>query len=117
MSFLTAFFSSSIFRFAFKEYFPELLGDTRELSKVFFETVAIKEIDNDTNLLFENLLSEMVDAKISGKSTLSIQCKIDRKLADIYTLTDADIRLIDFSEKPDIDAEPSIIDISKLVKS
>ncbi len=117
LSYLTAFFSSSIFRFAFKEYFPELLGDTRELSKVFFETVAIKEIDNDTNLLFENLLSELVNTKISGKSTLSIQCKIDKKLADIYTLTDEEIRLVDFSEKPDIEAEPSIMDISELVKS
>ncbi len=117
LSYLTAFLSSSLFRFAFKEYFPELLGDTRELSKVFFETVAVKNIDNETDSLFENYLLELMNAKASGMQTRSIQHKIDRKLADIYTLTDADIKLVDFSEKTDTETESSIIEISEVVKS
>jgi adenine-specific DNA-methyltransferase len=117
LSYLTAFFSSRLFRFAFKEYFPELLGDTRELSKVFFETVAVKEIDNDTNLMFENYLTELVNSKLSGQPTLSIQKLIDRKLANIYMLTDEESKLLDLLETTDNEEDSSIRDISKLVNS
>ena len=35
--FLTAFLNSSLFKFCFRDNFPELLGGTRELRKIFFE--------------------------------------------------------------------------------
>jgi len=87
------------------------------LSKVFFETVAVKEIDNDTNLVFENCLTELVNAKLSGQPTLLIQKFIDRKLAEIYMLTDEEIRLVDLSETTENEEDSSIIAISELVKS
>lgn len=35
LKYLTAFFNSKLFKFCFKDNFPELLGNTFELSKVF----------------------------------------------------------------------------------
>lgn len=35
VAFLTAFFNSSLFKFCFRDSFPELQGGTRELSKIF----------------------------------------------------------------------------------
>jgi hypothetical protein len=87
------------------------------LSKVFFETVAVKEIDNDTNLMFENYLTELVNSKLSGQPTLSIQKLIDRKLANIYMLTDEESKLLDLLETTDNEEDSSIRDISKLVNS
>jgi hypothetical protein len=36
VAFLSAFFNSSLFKYCFRDNFPELQGGTRELSKIFF---------------------------------------------------------------------------------
>lgn len=36
IAYLTAFFNSSLFKFCFRDSFPELQGGTREMSKIFF---------------------------------------------------------------------------------
>ena len=41
ISFLTAFLNSSLFKFCFRDSFPELQGGTRELSKIFLRWVII----------------------------------------------------------------------------
>jgi len=41
---LGALFNSRLWRFCFIDNFPELLGGTRELRKVFFEQIAIKKV-------------------------------------------------------------------------
>ena len=43
LKYLTAIFNSKLFFFCFKDNFPELLGETRELSKVFFEKIPVKK--------------------------------------------------------------------------
>ena len=86
------------------------------MSKVFFETIAVKKIDDETNLLFENWLTELVQAKLAGQPTASIQHTINRKLAQIYTLTDIELELINRSESADTDGDSSIINISELVR-
>ena len=63
LGYLTAFFNSKIFRFTFKEFFPELLGDTRELSKTFFEKVTVKVIDESKNQFFERFVDEIYELK------------------------------------------------------
>ncbi|MEM0999967.1 MAG: Eco57I restriction-modification methylase domain-containing protein [Bacteroidota bacterium] len=42
LKYLTAVFNSSLWYFCFVDHFPELLGNTRELRKVFFEKIPIK---------------------------------------------------------------------------
>ena len=52
MAYLTAFFNSSIFKFCFRDSFPELQGGTRELSKIFFDKIPIKKISPEQNECF-----------------------------------------------------------------
>ncbi len=95
LGYLTAFLNSKIFRFAFKEYFPELLGDTRELSKVFFENVTVQPVDSKTSERFENLVQKIYDLKTEHKSTTFFENEIETMLADIYSLTSNDISLLE----------------------
>ena len=94
MGYLTAFLNTKLFRFAFKEYFPELLGDTRELSKVFFETVSIKQVDDNTNNEFCILVDEIQNRKENGIDTIDIETEIESKIASIYGLSDMDKEII-----------------------
>lgn len=76
----------------------------------------MKDIDEETNLLFENWLTELSDAKVSGQLTTSIQQNINRKLSEIYKLTDAEFEMINRSEVADNDGDSSMINISELVR-
>lgn len=105
MAYLTAFFNSRIFRFAFKEYFPELLGDTRELSKVFFEKVTVVAVSDATNGEFEILIDKIVEKKKSGIATIELEIEIERKLELIYQLSESDMSLINSREPIDLPTE------------
>jgi len=94
LGYLTAFLNTKLFRFAFKEYFPELLGDTRELSKVFFETVSVKQVDDNTNNEFCILVDEIQNRKENGIDTIDIETEIENKIASIYGLSDIDKEII-----------------------
>ncbi|MGN6196287.1 MAG: TaqI-like C-terminal specificity domain-containing protein, partial [Ginsengibacter sp.] len=115
LAYLTAFFNSKIFRFAYKEFFPELLGDTRELSKVFFEMVAVKEVDEETNIQFEKLINDVIDLKSKGLPSTIIEKKIQNELAEIYLLSENDITLIESSENGTIPALPEMTALSESV--
>jgi adenine-specific DNA-methyltransferase len=117
LSYLTAFLNSKIFRFAFKDYFPELLGDTKELSKVFFETVAIKEVDNITNSIFDVWVEALVNQKKNGLPSIHIENEIHLKLAEIYSLNEDELKLINRSENAEDETNPSTNALSELVKS
>ncbi len=90
LGYLTAFFNSTLFKFAFKEYFPELLGDTRELSKVFFKTVPVKEVTDAEDKIFTKLVEQIQTLKKNGKPSLNIEAEIENKIADLYRLSEAD---------------------------
>ncbi|HMR90249.1 MAG TPA: Eco57I restriction-modification methylase domain-containing protein, partial [Saprospiraceae bacterium] len=44
---LVCFFNSKLWAYCFRDNFPELLGGTRELRKVFMEEIKIKKVDDD----------------------------------------------------------------------
>ena len=117
LSYLTAFLNSKIFRFAFKEYFPELLGDTRELSKVFFELISVKIVDPETNQVFDSLLEKITNLKVEERSTKSVEQEIDSMLAEIYSLSQIETKLIDSLESISDTAFPDTINLSELVNS
>ena len=82
LGFLTAFLSSSLFKFCFRDNFPELLGGTRELSKVFFDKIPILLVDEDTNAQFAELVQDIQQEYTTEKAML-----IDECLFDLYDLT------------------------------
>ena len=84
LSYLTLFFNSSLFRFCFKDKFPELLGETRELRKVFFETIEVKPINDET--WFVEKLRQMITALKEGLPIQNIQNEIEERIFDLYEL-------------------------------
>lgn len=63
IGFLTAFFNSTLFRCCFKDNFPELLGNTREVRKIFIEKIPIKKPSAAEVDLFERLVPLIQFAK------------------------------------------------------
>ena len=92
LDYLVIFFNSKLFRFCYKDNFPELLGETRELRKVFFEKMNVKPVEND--LWYKNILQQILDKIECGFDILLLQNEIDEKLFDLYNLTEQERSLI-----------------------
>ncbi len=90
-AFLTAFFNSSLFKYCFRDSFPELQGGTRELSKIFFDKIPVIEVDNDTEDKFKTLVDD-----IQKEYTIEKAIKIDNILFDMYKLSDNERNTIGF---------------------
>ena len=92
-AFLTAFFNSSIFKFCFRDSFPELQGGTRELSKIFFDKIPVIKIDEQLEHTFKNVL-----LSIQQNNTRSKAIAIDTMIYDLYNLSDEEREVIGFVE-------------------
>lgn len=93
VAYLTAFLNSSLFKFCFLNNFPELLGGTRELRKIFFDKIPVMKVDDNTNKRFEELLID-----IQQEYTKSKAIAIDAIIFDLYKLTIEERNLIGFVE-------------------
>jgi adenine-specific DNA-methyltransferase len=94
--FLTAFLNSSLFKFCFKENFPELQGGTRELSKIFFDKIPVIKITKKQSKVFELKVTEIQKLKIQEKDTLHLEKEIDQLIFDLYELTPEERQAIGF---------------------
>lgn len=63
LKYLTCFFNSKLFKYCFSDNFPELQGGTRELRKVFFDKIPVKQIGD----VEETPFAKMVDYLIAFK--------------------------------------------------
>ena len=63
LAFLTSFFNSNVFKICYRDNFPELLGGTRELSKIFFEDIKIPQIETTISEDFEILVDDLQNGK------------------------------------------------------
>ena len=93
VAFLTAFFNSSLFKFCFRDSFPELQGGTRELSKIFFDKIPVIQVNPYTNALF---LDQLLD--IQNEYTMSKAIAIDTMIFDLYDLSNEERELVGFVE-------------------
>lgn len=92
-AFLTAFLNSSIFKFCFIDNFPELLGGTRELRKIFFDKIPVLQVTDQTNNEFTKLIDD-----IQVEYTIEKAIHIDERLFDLYDLTMQERKAIGFIE-------------------
>lgn len=83
LAFLTAFFNSSLFKFCFKDNFPELLGNTRELRKIFFDKIPVLKITDKQNDEFCKLVNK-AQKEPNDKNT---QNTIEQMIYNLYGLT------------------------------
>ena len=93
IAFLTAFFNSSLFKFCFRESFPELQGGTRELSKIFFDKIPILQVSKEINDSFIPIIDD-----IQKHYTTQKAMDIDTMLFELYKLTEEERKAIGFVE-------------------
>ena len=90
--YLTIFFNSKLFRFCFRDNFPELLGESRELRKVFFENINVIPVQDET--WYKEILEQIIDKKRRGLSIEILQNQIDEKIFNLYELSKDERELI-----------------------
>ena len=93
IAFLTAFFNSSLFKFCFRDSFPELQGGTRELSKIFFDKIPVCKITDTQEKLFHEFIDDIQNKYTKDKAT-----EIDTLIFDLYNLTSEEREAIGFVE-------------------
>ena len=93
MAYLTAFFNSSLFKFCFRDAFPELQGGTRELSKIFFDKIPVKQVSSEQNELFRRIVNA-----VQSDYTMEQTKSIDTMLFDLYNLTTEERKAIGYIE-------------------
>ena len=93
IAYLTAFFNSSLFKFCFRESFPELQGGTREMSKIFFDKIPVMQVTNETNTQFKSVIDDIQKAYNKSKATT-----IDAMIFDLYNLSEKERQFIGFVE-------------------
>lgn len=91
LGFLTAFLNSPLFKYCFIDHFPELQGGTRELRKVFFETVTVLKVDEPTEKHFENLVKKR-QAAADDSSRQELDELIASEIFNCYKLTEDERR-------------------------
>ena len=93
VAYLTAFFNSSLFKYCFRDSFPELQGGTRELSKIFFDKIPVCKISENQNRLFLELVED-----IQYEYTKQKALQIDTMFFDLYALSTEEKKVIGFVE-------------------
>ena len=92
-AFLTAFFNSSLFKYCFRDSFPELLGGTRELSKIFFDKIPVIQVDDVTEEKFRIAVNGIQKEYTETKAK-----EIDSMIFDLYNLSDEEREIIGYIE-------------------
>ena len=93
VAYLTAFFNSSLFKYCFRDSFPELQGGTRELSKIFFDKIPVCKVSDTQDVLFQEVIED-----IQYEYTKQKAQRIDSMLFDLYNLTPDERKTIGFVE-------------------
>jgi hypothetical protein len=97
IAFLTAFFNSSLFKFCFRDSFPELLGDTRELSKIFFDKISVREVSIAENIRFEKAVLHIQSIE-DGNAKKAAGIEMDKMIFDLYELSASERKAIGYIE-------------------
>ncbi len=91
LKYLVSFLNSTLFKFVFKESFPELLGGTRELRKVFFERVTVLKTSKSQQQPFIKRVEQILALKQRGEDTRELENEIDAMVFDLYQLTEQEM--------------------------
>ena len=93
MAYLNAFLNSSLFKYCFRDSFPELQGGTRELSKIFFDKIPVKLVSLEQNEIFRKIVNS-----VQSDYTIEQTKYIDTLLFDLYNLTTEERKVIGYVE-------------------
>lgn len=95
LGYLTAFFNSLLFKYVYRDNFPELQGGTRELSKIYFENIHVKPL-NDKNLTerFEELVSKISELDKETTRFEELNTQLNEMIYRVYELNSEEIQQI-----------------------
>ena len=93
IAYLTAFFNSSLFKFCFRDSFPELQGGTREMSKIFFDKIPVMQVTDEMNARFKSAVNDIQNVYSKSKAMA-----IDFMIFDLYNLSEKEQQVIGFVE-------------------
>ena len=93
IAYLTAFFNSSLFKFCFRDSFPELQGGTREMSKNFFDKIPVMQVTDEMNARFKSAVNDIQNVYSKSKAMA-----IDFMIFDLYNLSEKEQQVIGFVE-------------------
>lgn len=99
ISYLTALFNSSLFKYCFIDDFPPLGEDRRELRKIYFERMPILEVNDTIDAEFRELVLDIQNEYTEEKAK-----EIDERIFDLYGLNQEErdmIGYIDFHSQGD----------------
>ena len=89
IEFLTAFLNSSIFKYCFRDAFPELLGEARVLIKILFDKIPVLQVTDKTNEKFKVLIKDIQNEYTEQKAK-----EIDKQIFELYGLNEGEIYAI-----------------------
>jgi hypothetical protein len=98
IEFLTAFLNSSLFKYCFRENFPELQGGTRELSKIFFDKIPTIIVTEEKNQEFKTKILQIQELKNLNLPSIDIEKQVDNMIFDLYSLTNRERIEVGFIE-------------------
>lgn len=84
LAYLTAFLNSALFKYCFRDNFPELLGGTRELSKIFFDKTPVMQVTDAQDDGFKQLVHRAQDTPADSEAA----AQIDEAVEALYGLTE-----------------------------
>ena len=91
LSYLTAFFNSSLFKYCFKEEFAVLFGGARRLKKIYMNTIPVLEVTDAIDAEFHNLVTDIQKEYTDEKAKA-----IDQRIFDLYDLSKTEREMIGF---------------------
>lgn len=99
--YLVAFFNSWLFKLCFRDNFPELIGGTRELSKVFFEKIPVKPISDEEEKPYKELVTQISTLKKADPlADISTQeSELNRLIYEYYDISEEEQRFIEETVK------------------
>ena len=97
LGYLTAFFNSSLFKYCYRDSFPELQAGTRELSKIFFDKLAVAEVTDEQDREISALVTK-IQAMSANEERRKIEAIVDNLIFKIHCLSESEIQQIGFIE-------------------
>lgn len=87
--YLVSFFNSWLFKFCFRENFPELIGGTRELRKVFFEKIPVKPITEEAEQPYKAIVQQIMAIKKADPSgdISTLDAELNKMIYEYYGIT------------------------------
>jgi type II restriction/modification system DNA methylase subunit YeeA len=93
---LVSFLNSKLFRFCFAENFPELQGNSKEVRKVIFEQIPVKQISETEEQPFKEKVTQILELKKADAAadTSALEQEIDELVYALYELTAEEIAIV-----------------------